>query len=739
MRFSVILFAIFLVIPGAAQEDSLGVTPRPMHWEKMNLRTASPMAAPDRDEVQNRMKWKWECLGPNQMPEELNPGGKAIPSYSKNRGNGTGRINYLYIHPQKSQRLWVCSPTGGIWFTRNGGEKWLEGGTDKLKISGVSSVAVNRKNPHQWVISTGDGDDQFMHSNGLWRTYNSGRTYECINGTDPSTALPFNIQDEKGFISEVVCSPSDFNVLFTATSKGFWMCPDARKKAIKKWKRIESGNFYDIEIIDRNDPELDIIIASGEKFVISYDGGVNWENIALPYLRDSENFPFKRLSVEYSPLLPNFLFVAITMSQQWASSPAGEASLQLFDLKTKTWKEVRSLSDGMCNVIHTRARAFAVSPKDPQLLMVGNVQPLYRSTDGGLTFGKIEKNQMHDDCHHIEFSADGKTVWASHDGGVSVSYDQGLTWKNQALGIGASNIFGLSIAQTREIQVLYGGYDIGSNLLRDNRWYHVSWGDGFESVTHPENPDIMFSTMQNGGIRKSTTGVNFEEGKNPNARTEWHTWIRMNPKVHNTIYMSGSMLMRSNDLGEKWETIMNVRKEDSTLYNAYKFFLSDSNPNVMYVYCLDEKTKVNPQIWRTFNLLEGDPEKIEWERVSTPAITGWMASIVIDEVDPHRFHVLYSHSENTGKCWYFNGLTYEDHTYNLGHSCCESMVMQKGGRLYVGGTYGVFTIQPGETQWTLLTGLPGTFIKSLAINNATNKLVVGTFGRGVWQGDLLKN
>lgn len=735
------LFVVFLLncLVSLSQADTLGVGPAANGWEKELLRDWDFYPNTDRDEIYIKEKWKWECLGPNVLPIELNPGGKAIPSYSKNRGNGTGRINYLYIHPRKQQRLWACSPTGGLWFTRNGGDKWIEGGTDKLKISGVSSVAVNARNPHQWVISTGDGDDQFMHSNGIWRTYNSGRTYECINGNDPSTALPFNGQDDKGFISEVVCSPSDFNMLFTATSKGFWMCPDARKKSVKKWKRIESGNFYDVEIIDRNDPELDIVIAAGEKFVISYDGGVTWESIALPYLKDAEHFPFRRLSVEYSPMLPNFLFVAITLSEQWASSPAGDASLQLFDLKTKKWSEVRSLSDGMCNVIHTRARAFAVSPADPQLVLAGNVQPLYRSVDGGLNFSKIEKNQMHDDCHHIEFSPDGKTVWASHDGGVSVSYDQGLTWKNKDVGIGAANIFGLSVSQTKENQVLYGGYDVGSNLLRNNTWYHVSWGDGFESITHPQNPDIMFSTMQNGGIKRSTNGLDFEGGKNPNARTEWHTWIRMHPQVNNTIYMSGSMLMRSNDLGEKWETIMNVRKTDSTLYNAYKFFLSDKHPNVMYVYCLDEKTKVNPQIWRTFNLLEGDPTRIVWERVPTPGIVGWITSIAVDEEDPHRFFVLYSHADDHGKLWYFDGMKYEDYTFNLGQSNCESMVLQKGGRLYVGSNYGVFTRKPDEKFWTLLSGLPGTYIKTMAINYTTRKLVVGTFGRGVWQGDLVSD
>ncbi len=718
-----------------AQKDTIGPTAPSTAWEKELLRAHSALHNP-KVPVLKSQSHKWECLGPNIQPEELNPGGKAIPAYSAGRGNGTGRINYIYIHPTKQNRLWACSPTGGVWYTKNGGEKWLEGGTDKLPISGASSVAVNPKNPKQWVVSIGDGDDQFMNSNGLWRTTNSGRTYTCINGDNPSTALPFN--DDYGYISEVVCSPANFNLLFTATSKGFWMCSDARKREEKKWKRVAEGNFYDIEIIDRKDPDLDIVIAGGEKLVISYDGGNTWEEMTVPAVENAEQFKFKRLSIEYSPALPAFIYVGVTNAERWESSPIGEAKLYLFDLKTKEWKLIRSLRDDMSNLIHTRARAFGVSPTDPNLVMCGNVQPLFRSTDGGLTFSKIEKNQMHDDCHHIAFGNDGKTVWATHDGGVSVSYDAGLTFKAQDTGIGAANVFGVSTAQTKEEQVAYGGYDVGGNMLRHGKWWHVSWGDGFETITHPTNANIMFTTMQNGQLQGSSTGEDFEQGKNPNAKTEWHTWIRMHPTVHNTIYCAGAQLKRSNDLGAKWETILDVRKQNPDLYNAYKFFLSDENPNVMYAYCLDEKTKVNPKILRTFNLLESDPTQIVWEELTVPE-SGWLVSIVIDATDANQFHVLYANSEAARKLWFYNGKDYADVSTNLGSSKCGSMVLQRGDsqRIYIGSNQGVFTKTKDETEWTLLKGLPGTYIKSLDINYTAGKLIVGTFGRGIWQGNLL--
>jgi hypothetical protein len=36
-----------------------------------------------------------------------------------------------------------------------------------------------------------------------------------------------------------------------------------------------------------------------------------------------------------------------------------------------------------------------------------------------------------------------------------------------------------------------------------------------------------------------------------------------------------------------------------------------------------------------------------------------------------------------------------------------------------------------------MAGIPGTFVKSLAINYANRKLIAGTFGRGIWQVDLI--
>jgi hypothetical protein len=695
---------------------------------------------PQRDEITRRIDWSWEFLGPDAIPKENNPGGRAIPAYSVNRGNGTGRINYLLVHPNNKDKVWACSPTGGLWFTNNGGAKWLEGGTDQLPVSGVSSVAVNLKKPKQWIVSTGDGDDRFMFTNGLWRTYNEGKTYECINGTESSTALPFgSANDINTYISEVACSPTNFNQLLVASTKGLWYCENARRKVIKKWKRISDGQFYDIEFIPQKKNGSQIIVAAGDKLVISYDNGKSWNEMQLPEYENPERFLFLRMSVEYCPEDPDLIYVAVTSSEAATSSPEGEATLQTFSLKDRQWKIIRSLKPDMSNMLTTRARAFDVCPTDKDLIMCANVQPIYRSTDGGISFSKTEKNQMHDDCHVIEFSSDGKEVWCAHDGGVSISYDGGIHWSNRDNGIGAANIFGLSTSQTKLPQVVYGGYDVGGNMLRQGEWKHVSWGDGFETICHPLDSNVMFSSMQNGMIQRCVDGDKFDETSNPSVKTQWHTWMRMHPTRHNTIYCAGARLVRSNDLGKKWETIFDCKKMDAALHNAYRFYLSEDHPEVMYVYVLDEDTKVNPQVWRTFNLLAENANDIVWEKLKDLPIQGWIMNICIDPENAEKCWILYNSTEPKGKLWWFDGVDYNDVTLNLGLSKCESMIMQRGNsrRLYIGSNYGVFSKKNTDSEWTLMMGLPGTFIKSLDINYATGKLVVGTFGRGVWQGDLL--
>jgi hypothetical protein len=707
---------------------------------------------PARISHQKGVHYHWEFLGPSAQPREDEASGTGIPAYARRRGSGTGRINYLYAHRAHAELLWACSPTGGLWYTTDEGAHWREGGTDALPVSGVSSIAVNESNPREWVIATGDGDDQFTATNGLWYTRNAGKSYSCINGDEASTALPFHLLESPTFIGEIVAHPQQFRRMLVASTKGLWVCEDifkrtsdfgplgwlfGRTKRVPQWKRVAQSQCYDIEWL-HGFRDGEVVAVGGEQFLLSMDGGITWEEQSMPDLSDLSAFPFRRMTLQYAESMPGFLHIMITCSEAVTASKLGPARLYLYDVVAKSWQFIRAMDGDVTNVIPTRGRAFAVSDLNPQWMACANVQPVNISVTGGKTFEKIAKNQMHDDVHHLLWSAREKALWACHDGGVSVSYDRGVSWEPRDNGIGAANVFGVSVSQSKDVRIAYGGYDVGGNYLRDGTWRHVSWGDGFETIISHADRDVVFTTSQNGGMQAAFDGHTFDEAIRPNAKSEWHTWIRMHPTQPNTIYCSGERLMRSVDLGESWQPIFDCKKIDSTAYNAYRFFLSPEHPQTIYVYVLTKGNAASPQLWVTHNVLEQDAQNVNWKRLAYVPIEGWIAGLCVDPQDAHKFWVLYTRRERDGKLWYFDGKSYQDQTRELADAYCESMVLEAGAdaRLYIGSDQGVYTKTRNEPQWTLLSGLPGVAVKSLAINYATRKIIAGTFGRGIWQADL---
>ena len=113
--------------------------------------------------------------------------------------------------------------------------------------------------------------------------------------------------------------------------------------------------------------------------------------------------------------------------------------------------------------------------------------------------------------------------------------------------------------------------------------------------------------------------------------------------------------------------------------------------------------------------------------------------VAVDADNADQFWVTYKSIEPEGKVYRFNGQRYIDVTANLGWCIVESIVLDKNSeeRIYIASNHGVFTRDKREESWTRLTGLPGTYIRSLAINYKTNTLFAGTFGRGVWYAPLL--
>lgn len=686
------------------------------------------------------INWPWKVIGPNSIPKEHKSAGSSLPTYSQNRGNGTGRIQFIFIDPNNNSNVFACSGSGGLFVTYDKGLSWLSGGTDKLPVSGVGSFSMHPHDIHTWVISTGDSNNPTVFSDGIWITRDSGKSWNNINGISENNSFPVSESSwNYTYISKVLFHPSDPNMLFVACNRGLFMSNNILSNPKKvSWKRVDDLNYYDIEIPSWN---TDLVVASGTTLLMSKNKGISWERLDTPNYDDSEKYPFLRMSIEMTSADKRNVFAVIPNNERQLNSKQGEAYLLKFNLDSLKWTTIRSLKTGMDNMLVKRARAFTVSPIDSTLMLTGNIQPIYRSMDGGVSFSPIAKRQMHDDIQHLKFTQDGKEIWAAHDGGVSISFDKGLTWESRGNGIGNANVYGVSVSQETNPIYLFGGLDTGGNLLKNGIWSHISWGDGFETMIDYNNSDVMYSSRQNGYIyRTENGGLTWENRRPRKINSNWHTWMKMNTSNPSIIYSCGENVVRSIDSGNSWETILDIDKMPN-IETCYRFFLSEVDANVMYVYLLVKENNSNPIIYRSFNINEENVENIQWERIEDLPKLDWISSIVVDDNDRKNFWLVYNSVTVDEKVFYHAEGIWNDLSLGLGKCNAKSLILEKNsdGRVYLGTTYGVFTRDRSDEKWTLLKGLPGTQIRSMAINYKTQSIVVGTEGRGIWEGDLFKD
>ncbi len=679
------------------------------------------------------MDWKWEELGPFGTPPEGKES-RALPSYSLGRGNGSGRINALYVNPQNERQIFACSPTGGLYYSENQGESWANAGTDHLPICGVSSVTVNPNDEANWIITTGDGDDRFMFSGGVFRTFDKGENWENISGT-----LDFKLPVEEGvfdfFISEIVSHPCDFRRQFLATSQGLYTSSNSHLKARKvNWHKESNERIYDIEV---SDLDQSLVAAGGEHLWLSSNCGRHWEKINRPVEEDDDKYGLFRLSIEFSRTDPNKLYVAVVKKKELGGGGIGKGQLYSYDLEAMDWTHISDLGK-FGNLIPTRGRAFEISPVTDSLMLIGNVQPVRISTDGGKTFQKIEGKQMHDDIHDFEFLSDGKTVLASTDGGVSISFDSGWTWEVRDKGVNTANVHGVSVAQSTDDVILYGGYDTGCTLLENGEWKHVSFGDGFETAI---SDSAKIVSMQNGRLYKSDDLAEtnkFHSGvKKKGFKASWHTWLLAHSDKENTLYKSGSQVARTLDFGENWEIILDPTEYSSDVQKIWRVYQTDGFPNTLYAVGLG-KTREDDRIFFTKNANEENPSEILWEILPKCPIPGWVESIIHSD-ECSNCHTLAFNSYNLeNKILYFDGTRYSDITNGLGYASVRSGVKDKEtGTMYFGTRNGLICKKQHEEQWTVLQGLPTTRIRSLKINYVMREIVIGTFGRGIWKAKLV--
>lgn len=671
-----------------------------------------------------------------------NPSWSPIGPYDKSVF-GLGRINCMAFHPTDPNTYFVGTPAGGMWKTTNDGLNWTPM-TDNLPVIGVSSIIVDPSNPNTMYIATGDGDAAAALQTFGAPFVGDTKSIGIFKSTDGGATWNHVLVDEQsnGFLIRRMVMASTGEI-YAATNQGILKSSDAGVS----WNNIQSGYFMDIELHPTDDQTLYASTfdpAGGNAQVyVTTNSGVLWT-------QTSSFSDISRINIEVtpaSPMLVDLLCVDLNSEGLHSliySTDEGQSWTPYYD-GTQPGNNLLGYNDDGSDVEGqgTYDLAYAIDPNNANNIILAGINA-FRTTDAGSTwvpsncwtdgapYNSGSTPVVHADKHYLTYHPlVANTLFECNDGGIYKSSDGGSTWTDLTNGLQISQFYSISNSQTNSNLVVGGRQDNGSLAMESGIDYKLTGGDGMMAEVDYSDEDIVYTSYVRGELYRYDFSISNAETTISDNIIEPHTgaWLtpyKIHPTTPTTIYAAYDEVFQSDDRGDNWIQISNFGFGQPLNY----IDVAASNSNYIYVAWYD-------QIERT---TDGGSN---WTDItgSLPVSSLSISSIQVSPLDEDVVFVTVSGYSATEKVYFTQdgGQTWENITEsglpNLPVNCVE--YDENTDNVYLGTDMGVYAWDGVMNAWVPYgAGLPNVVITDLDIQESSNKLRAGTFGRGLWETDL---
>ena len=651
----------------------------------------------------------WTQVGPDNVPLE-----------GSGRKRGIGRLNSIVFHPSDPNILYVGAPAGGFWKSINGGQTWFTS-TDFLNNLGVSDIAIHPNNPDTLFIVTGDRDGGDTYSYGVMKSYDGGNNWQ-------TTGLSFNLTNSyRG--NRILIDPVNPNIIIVATNNGIYRSVDG---GFNFAHTFPGENLVSMEFHVSNS---NIIYAGSQSNSVfkSSDNGVNWSTSGsgLPPSND-----VRRACIAVTNDNPSVVYALFGNSSNGfyglnkSSDEGSNWSLQSNSPNLLGWSTNGSDSGGQA----WYDLALTVSPNDEDIVFVGGVN-CWKSIDSGVNwslnthwYGGGSANYMHADEHMLKYNTLNNNVYSANDGGLYVSLNNGDSWSDISDGLQITQFYKIGVSQTVQNLVIGGTQDNGTFLKNNLNWDAVIGGDGMECIIDYTDEDIMYGSIYYGEVRKSTNGGNSFSSIAPSNNGAWVTPYILDRSDPQIIFIGYEELYKSTDGGSTWNIITNNETNGGKIDQIQ---ISKSNSDIIY-------------ISDNANLFKTNDGGINWANVTSSLPNKTITGITIHPVNEDRVWVSFSGYSNNEKVYFSdNGgsswVNISGTLPNIPANCIIINEMDSLETLYLGTDLGVFIKDSTTNDWNNFNNnsLPNVIVSDLEIQYSSNKLIAGTYGRGLWSIDLL--
>lgn len=613
--------------------------------------------------------------------------------------SGAGRLNFVRIHPNNPNTIFVGSPAGGLWKSTDGGITWATNTDQLAQVIGCSDLAIDPTNTDIMYLATGDGDGADTYTVGILKSIDGGLTWN-------TTGLSYYMGNSRQ-LSKILIDPSNTSNLIVAGTGGIFRSTDAGVT----FNQVQAGTFKDLEF-KPGDPTT--VYACGAEFYKSTDSGQTWTKITsgLPTAAN-----VSRMAIAVTAADANYIYLI-------AGLPAPGYGTQGFYKSSNSGTSFVNISTPALGNQQWYDLAIAASPTNSQEIAIGGQTDFIRSTDGGINWNDIG-GITHVDYHDIIYT-NGNTMYVTSDGGIYRTTNNGSNWTNLNHNLAISEMYGFGQSATNQNLMIQGWQDNGTNRYNGVNWSSILGGDGMLCFIDWNDDQKMWAEYYNGSLQKSTNGgASFSVADNGiNETGAWVTPWLQDPIVPSTIYAGFVNLWKSLDGGNTWTVLSSF----STSTNVTNFAVSPANNLVMWVAKPGE----------LYLSVDGGSFWTSITNIPAGTITG----IACSNTDENKAWITYSgfnnnikvlQTDDQGASWINLSASVPNIPVN-----CITYTNNSNDAIYIGTDVGVFYKDASLNVWQpFYSGLPNVQVTQLSIFYGTpTKLRASTYGRGMWESDL---
>lgn len=474
----------------------------------------------------------------------------------------SGRIGDFAVNPDKTNEYYIAVCSGGVWKTTNSGTTF-EPIFDGQNSYSIGCVTLDPNNEHVVWVGTGENNSQrsVSYGDGVYKSDDGGKSWNNVG------------LKKSEHIGKILVDPRNSNVVYAAAQGPLWGKGGDRglyktTDAGVTWDSVlyisEYTGVSDI-VFDPRDP--DVIYASayqrgrhvwtlvngGPESAIykTTDAGETWNKLESGLPTGD----IGRIGLAVSPVDPDYVYAII-------EAETGKSGFFRSTNRGATWEK-------MNDYIASSPQYYMEIVADPVLRdRVYSLDTYTRVTnDGGKTFTRLSLKNRHVDDHALWIDpSDNSHIIIGGDGGIYETWDMD-NWHYKA-NLPVTQYYRVSVDNSEPFYYVYGGTQdnnsmggpsrtINADGIKNSDWFITVGGDGYETVIDPVNPDIVYSQWQYGGL------------------------IRYDRKSGETIFIQPQEMEGEKAYRWNWDSplIISPHKNTRLYFAANKLFRSDDRGN----------------------------------------------------------------------------------------------------------------------------------------------------------------